>query len=66
LYATIRAIPTEANEISDNTTLVLGEQGRGKPELLLKWFYPGESTGHEFLYSDRLEKKLAQDGSRWL
>ncbi len=61
LYATIQAIPTEANETSDDTTLVLAEQGASKPDLLLKWFYPGEPTGHEFLYSNRLEKEIAQD-----
>jgi hypothetical protein len=61
LYATIHAIPTEASETPDDTTLVLAEQGASKPDLLLKWFYPGEPTGHEFLYSNRLEKEIAQD-----
>jgi hypothetical protein len=61
LYATIREIPTAANEISDGTTFVFAEQGPGKRGLLVKWLYPGESTGHEFLYPDRLEKSIAQD-----
>jgi hypothetical protein len=39
----------------------LAEQGAGKPDLLLKWFYPGDETGHEFVYSNQLEKEITQD-----
>src|ERR1700757_71187 len=42
LYATLQTIPTEADQIPDDTTVRLAEQGAGKPNLLLKWFYPGE------------------------
>jgi len=38
----------------------LPEQGSGKPDALLTWFYPGCLTGHEFRYSAREEKQLAQ------
>jgi hypothetical protein len=61
LYATLPTIPTEANQLSGDTTVALAEQGAGKPDILLKWFYPGEQTGHEFVYSKRLEKEIAQD-----
>ena len=61
LYTNIRAIPAAANEISDDTTLVSAEQGPGKPDFQLKRLYPGESASHEFLYSHRLEKTIAQD-----
>ena len=61
LYATLMTIPTEANQIPDDTTVTLAEQGAGKPDLLLKWFYPGEQTGHEFVYSNQVESQIAQD-----
>jgi len=61
LYATLQTIPTEAHQIPDDTTVTLAEQGAGKPNLLLKWFYPGEQTGHEFVYSNRVERQIAQD-----
>jgi hypothetical protein len=61
LYATLQTIPTEANQIPDDTTVRLAEQGAGKPYLLLKWFYPGEQTGHEFVYSNQVESQIAQD-----
>jgi hypothetical protein len=54
LYATLQTIPTEANQIPDDTTVRLAEQGAGKP-------YPGEQTGHEFVYSNQVESQIAQD-----
>jgi hypothetical protein len=61
LYATLRTIPTENPQETGDTTVALAEQGAGKLDLLLKWFYPGEQTGHEFVYSNQLEKEIAQD-----
>ena len=61
LYATLETTPTESREVPDNTTVTLAEQGAGNPDVLLKWFYPGEETGHEFVYSKQLEKEIAQD-----
>jgi hypothetical protein len=61
LYATLETIPTEDRQVPGDTTVSLGEQGAGKPDVLLKWFYPGEETGHEFVYSNQLEKELARD-----
>jgi hypothetical protein len=41
--------------------VTVAEQGGGHPDSLLKWFYPGLETGHEFLYPKQKEKELAQD-----
>jgi hypothetical protein len=60
LYATVLAIPTERQEPTGDTTLILAEQGPGRPDGLLTWFYPGRLTGHEFVYSAREEEVLAQ------
>jgi hypothetical protein len=42
----------------------LAEQESSKPDALVAWFYPGETTGHEFLYSKGQEKQLAQDSQQ--
>ena len=60
LYATLQTVPTD-RQVAGDTTVTLAEQGAGKPDVLLKWFYPGNETGHEFVYSKGLEKQMAQD-----
>ena len=61
LYATLMAIPTERREATGQSVVTFAEQGNGQPEALLKWFYPGETTGNEFVYSKQVEQQLAQD-----
>ena len=64
LYATLETVPTQRPEPTGFTTVSLAEQGSGKPVVLLKWFYPGNLTGHAFVYSKQQEKELAQDMQR--
>jgi hypothetical protein len=61
VYATLETIPSEARRVPDDTTVTLLEQGAGQPDVLLTWFYPGNETGHEFIYSKRLEKQMAHE-----
>jgi hypothetical protein len=61
LYATLETIPSESRKVPDDTTVTLVEQEAGQPDVLLTWFYPGNETGHEFIYSNQLEKQIAQD-----
>jgi hypothetical protein len=61
LYATLQTAATQRPEPADHTVIALAEQGAGKPDALLKWFYPGHETGNEFLYPRQMEKELAQD-----
>ena len=61
LYATLQTIAADRQEPTGDTVITLAEQGGGKPDALLKWFYPGLDTGHEFVYSGQQEKQLAQD-----
>jgi hypothetical protein len=60
-YAILETIPSKARKVPDDTTVTLVEQGAGQPDVLLTWFYPGSETGHEFIYSNQLEKQIAQD-----
>ena len=59
-YATLETVPTERSEPTGHTTITLAEPESGKPDVLLKWFYPGSLTGHEFVYSKEQENELAQ------
>jgi hypothetical protein len=61
LYATLETIPSESQPVPNDTTVTLVEQGAGKPDVLLTWSYPGNETGHEFIYSKQLEKQMAHD-----
>ncbi len=61
LLVNLPTIATERPKTTDHTEVTLAEQGAGEPDVLLKWFYPGNETGREFLYAQQKEKELAQD-----
>ena len=60
-YATLQTIPADRIQPVENTVLTLAKQPGGQPDALVKWFYPGNTTGHEFVYSNQREQQLAQD-----
>lgn len=60
LYATLETIPTESRQTPEDTAVTLAQQEAG-PNVLLKWFYPGNNTGHEFVYSNLLQEQISQD-----
>jgi hypothetical protein len=61
LYATLQTATAERAEPTGDTVVVLAEQPDGRPETLVKWFYPGNTSGHQFVYSKQEEQQLAQD-----
>jgi hypothetical protein len=64
LYEMVMTNSTERQEPHDKATMTFVQQGPGKPDALLKWFYPGSVAGHEFLYPAREEKVLERDKQR--
>jgi hypothetical protein len=60
LYATLETVSTEQMKPGDDTTIVLAQPEAGGPDVLVKWFYPGRTTGHEFTYSKQQEQAIAQ------
>lgn len=60
LYATLQTISADRAEATDQTVITLAE-GSGEPGAIVKWFYPGNVIGHEFLYPKEKEKVLAQE-----
>lgn len=60
LYATVQTVSAERFEPAGATIITLAEQGAGQPDVLVKWFYPGRTIGHEFVYSKQQEQALTQ------
>ena len=59
LYATLQTVSAERNEATGDTAITLAEPENGQP-VLVKWFYPGRLTGHEFVYPKQEEQQIAQ------
>jgi hypothetical protein len=59
LYATLFAASSERATATDRTVFGLAERGSAQPQAIVTWFYPGETTGHQFLYPKQMEKELA-------
>jgi hypothetical protein len=60
LYGTFQTNAAQRREPIGDTDITLAELKPGGLDALLKWFYPGRETGHEFVYSGQQEKLLAQ------
>jgi hypothetical protein len=58
LYATVETVSVERTNPTAHTAITLAEPESGNPTLV-KWFYPGRLTGHEFLYSEEQEQEIA-------
>ena len=61
LYATVLTVSSIRMEPTDRTEIKFAERPHSQPEALLKWYYPGLLTGHEFLYPTKEEKELTLD-----
>lgn len=61
LFTTETSITTQRGTVTDKTVVTLAQQPNGEPDALLKWFYPGDQIGHEFLYSAHEQQQLAHD-----
>jgi hypothetical protein len=51
IYATLFTIPKHRDTLSDEAVFQLEERKEGTPMAIHAWFYPGEHTGYEFVYS---------------
>jgi len=61
LYATVMTVSSERMEPADETLLTFAEPESTGAPAIIKWFYPGETIGHEFEYSKSKESEFAQD-----
>jgi hypothetical protein len=49
---------------TDRTEVTFAERPHSRPEALLKWYYPGLLTGHEFVYPKSEEDELRLDAKQ--
>jgi hypothetical protein len=59
LLATLLTANAERPAATDKTVFGFAERASGQPEAIVTWFYPGEITGHEFLYPKQTQQELA-------
>jgi hypothetical protein len=59
VYATILTVPTERPRPTDNTVVEFYETADGPQNALKAWFYPGETSGQEFVYPKARAAELA-------
>ena len=60
LYATVEMVSTERMNPTGDTAITLADRESGKPDVLVTWFYPDNTVGHEFIYPKQLEEEIAQ------
>jgi hypothetical protein len=61
VYATLRTASAEHLQAVSNTQITFADQARMRPQVIVTWFYPGRTIGHEFLYSKKEAKELANN-----
>jgi hypothetical protein len=50
LYGTFLAIPDQRQYPAGRPIITFEERAANSPEAVKAWFYPGDDTGHEFVY----------------
>ena len=59
-YGTILTINAERLQATDKSAFTFTAHDSAQPQALISWFYPGDMTGHEFLYPKQVSKELAK------
>ena len=59
-YATLFAIPDERPDASNEPEVRFMETGKDEPSAIKAWWYPGETTGYEFIYPKSQARLLAK------
>jgi UTP:GlnB (protein PII) uridylyltransferase len=61
LVTQMLAVSADRMNSTEHTQLTLSEQGKNQPLALMQWYYPDRLIGHEFVYSPRRERELAEN-----
>jgi hypothetical protein len=64
LYATLFTASSIRREPTGETAIRFAERPSDQPEAITTWFYPGEITGHEFIYWGKEASELATDSKK--
>jgi len=61
VYATVFTTNAERAQTTSHGSFTFAERGSSQAPALVTWFYPGNTTGHEFLYPKQVQKEIAKD-----
>jgi len=59
IFASRLTISKYRDTVTDQPVFQLGERNQGAPMAIDAWFYPGEGTGYEFVYSKDTDARSA-------
>lgn len=59
LITTVQTVSAERPDPAEDTLITLAEPESGNSDVLVKWFYPGSTIGHEFIYPTKEEREIA-------
>jgi hypothetical protein len=59
VYATFFTRPEDRLAPADDTVVTFHEGPAGSPDAIRTWFYPGETTGFEFVYPKEQAMRIA-------
>jgi hypothetical protein len=57
--ALLQTMNHERPQATGGVAFTIAERGTTEPPAVIAWFYPGHTTGHEFIYPRSVEKQLA-------
>jgi hypothetical protein len=58
-FGFVQTMNRQRAEATGGVTFTIAERGVAEPAAVIAWFYPGRTTGHEFLYPRNVEQELA-------
>jgi hypothetical protein len=61
LYAAVLTNNAQRAQATDHSAFTFAERESAQPQAIVTWFYPGNTTGHEFLYPKQVQMELAKD-----
>jgi hypothetical protein len=60
LLDTFQTFATGRSDLSNDVQLTFSKGSANRPMMLVSWFYPDETIGHELLYSPQRESQLSE------
>jgi len=61
VITTLQDISAERSQATGKTEITFVDRGEMQPAAIVTWFYPGRTTGHEFVYAKQESAKLARN-----
>lgn len=61
VHATVLAVPNYRLKPTGKTVITFHERPAGQPEAIRAWFYPGATSGEEFVYGKKRAMDMAKD-----